>query len=772
MKKVYWFQELSRENLAQVGGKAGNLGELTNLKLPVPPGFVISAGTYFDFIKQQGIDAIIREKTSNLDREDSNALQKASEEIKKAFTKAKISDDLRYEIIRAYNKLCNTSFIPAEHEMKYVAVRSSATAEDLPEASFAGQQATFLNVKGGDEVVNAVKNCWASLFEARAIYYRKENNFDDLSVGLAAVVQLMIESETSGIMFTADPVYSDETKIIIEAGFGLGEAIVSGSITPDRYVVEKNTLKILEKEIAKQDRMITKQGTETKWFDVPEEMQELQKIKDALIVRLAEYGEKIEAHYKHPQDIEWAIQDNKVYIVQSRNITTLQKKATHEEKEIKPENQERNAILHGLGASPGIASGSVKIIHSSKQINEINTGDVLVTEMTSPDYVPAMKKATAIITNAGGITCHAAIVSRELGIPCIVGTKTATSTLTNEQVITVDASHGVVYDGKIELSEKSIKPDAIASSEPYIVTGTKVYVNLAQNELAEQIAFKQVDGVGLLRAEFMIAGMGKHPNLFVKEGREQEFVDALAENIRKVCQPFYPRPVVYRTNDFKSDEYRNLEGGSEFEPEEENPMIGYRGCFRYVKDPAVYKMELRAIKKVREEYGLKNLHLMIPFVRRTGELKHAKEIMNSEGLYQTRDFKLWIMVEVPSTVLILDDFIDIGIDGVSIGTNDLTQLILGVDRNSELVAEDFDERHAAVIKAIETVIKTSRKRGITCSVCGQAPSVYPEFAEKLVEFGVTSVSVNPDVIEKTRKIIAVAERKLLLETARKTSSEQ
>ncbi|NUN11756.1 phosphoenolpyruvate synthase [Candidatus Micrarchaeota archaeon] len=764
---VYWFNELTKSSLKEAGGKGANLGEMTQAGLPVPPGFAVSAQAYFDFIKANNLETIIKEKTQDLNREDSKELQKASEEIKNALIQSEVPSDIRYEIVKAYNKLCTTSFIPSESDFKYVAVRSSATAEDLPEASFAGQQATFLNIKGTNEVVIAVKKCWASLFEARAIYYRKEQGFDDLSVGLSAIVQLMVESEKSGIMFTADPFDSDDSKIVIEAGFGLGEAIVSGSVTPDRYVIDKASMKVLSKDVAKQERMIAKQGSTTEWVEVPEEIQEIQKLKENEITELAKYGKQIEEHYQHPQDIEWAVENGKVYIVQSRNITTLKKHETQASNQ-KQTNTTSKTILKGLGASPGIASGRVKIIHSAKEIDLVEKGDVLVTEMTSPDYVPAMKRAAAIVTDSGGMTCHAAIVSRELGIPAIVGSKTATSILKDGEEITVDATHGVVYEGTIELENKNTNNTVTqVSSEPYIVTGTKVYVNLAEVDLAEKVAAKQVDGVGLLRAEFMIAGMGKHPNALAKEGREQEFIDSLAENLRKVCQPFYPRQVVYRTNDFKSDEYRNLEGGEEFEPKEDNPMIGYRGCFRYVKDPTVFKMEMKAIKKVREEFGLKNLHVMIPFVRRTGELKHAIEIMNSEGLYRTRDFKLWIMVEVPSTVFILDSFIDVGIDGVSIGTNDLTQLILGVDRNSEIVAEDFDERHAAVIKAVESVIETCRRREITCSVCGQAPSVYPEFTEMLIKAGVTSVSVNPDVIEKTRKLIAMSEMKLLLNHARK-----
>jgi pyruvate,water dikinase len=427
-------------------------------------------------------------------------------------------------------------------------------------------------------------------------------------------------------------------------------------------------------------------------------------------------------------------------------------------------------LLQGLKASPGISIGPVRIVFDLKELYKVKQGDVLVTKMTTPDFVPAMKRACAIVTDEGGSTAHAAIVSRELGIPCIVGTQKATQVLKEDEVITVDALRGIVYEGKVDFGEKKKEAaggagSVVVANSP-IITGTKVYVNLAEPERAEEVAAQNVDGVGLLRAEFMIAGFGKHPKKIIEEGKQEEFIETLSKGLRRVCAAFYPRPVVYRATDFKTNEYRNLEGGAEFEPHEENPMIGFRGCFRYVKEPEVFKMELQAIKRVRETYGMKNLWLMIPFVRRTGELKHAKELMNDAGLYQTKDFKLWIMVEVPSTVFIIDNFLDVGIDGISIGSNDLTQLILGVDRDNPIVAEDFDERNEAVKVALKRVIDHCNARGVTSSLCGQAPSTYPEFAEMLVELGTTSMSVNPDVIDLTRKIVASAEQKLLLKKAR------
>ncbi|MFH0974085.1 MAG: phosphoenolpyruvate synthase, partial [Candidatus Micrarchaeota archaeon] len=631
----------------------------------------------------------------------------------------------------------------------------------------------------------------ASLFEARAIYYRVENGFEHVKVGLSAVVQKMIQSESSGVMFTADPVTGDRSKIIIEAGFGLGEAVVSGQITPDNYAVDKETLRITDKFIAQQEMMIIRLPSgKTDHADVPEEIQEKQKTSDDFIVQIAKFGRAIEKHYAYPQDIEWAIENGRVYITQSRAITTIKGKGEGTgfgaaAKSGTPANEaapaavvatkatdaknakDAKVILKGLGASPGIASGVVKLVTDKNQLAKITKGDILVTEMTSPDYVPAMKRASAIVTDAGGMTCHAAIVSRELGIPCIVGSKTATSVLKEGQTVTVDAKRGVVYDGKIALEAPAQSAATTAGTITVMggggyTTGTKIYVNIADADVAEKVAQKEVDGIGLLRAEFMIAGLGVHPNKLAKDGRSREFIDMLVENLRRICSAFDPRPVIYRANDFKTNEYRGLPGGEEFEPKEENPMIGYRGCFRYVLDPTVFKMEIEAIKKVRNEYGLKNLWLMIPFVRTVEEFEKCKQICEENGLPQNQDFKLGIMCEVPSTVIMAEEFCEAGVDFMSIGSNDLCQLTLGADRDSGIFAKYFDERDPSVMRSIKLVIERCHKHGIPCGICGQAPSVWPSVAEKLVEFGIDSMSVNPDVIERTRKIVASAENKVML----------
>ncbi len=773
-KYVKWFEELSKNDVGIVGGKGANLGEMTNNGFPVPPGFVVVADAYAYFLKENGLVELITEIIKNIDVNDTALLESASDKIQELIKSGTIPEDLKNEILENYHKLNEQ-----EGEEQFVAVRSSATAEDLPDASFAGQQATYLNVKGDEALLEAVKKDWASLFTARAIFYREQNGFDHMKVKLAAVVQKMVNSEKAGVMFTIDPVTNDMDTLVIEAAYGLGEVVVSGSVTPDTYKVNKKTLEITFKDIAKQTWMLVRdENGNNKKVDVPEEMQEAQKLTDEQVKELAQHGIKIEEHYHKPMDTEWAFEKGKFYIVQARPVTTIKKIAAEKKESSAPAEESEGVsidkaeeLVRGLPASPGLSIGPVKIIRSKDELPKVQVGDVLVTKMTSPDYVPAMKKAVAIVTDEGGMTSHAAIVSRELGIPCIVGTREATKKLEDGEKITVDATHGVVYKGVVAIGQR--RPERSEKEKPAFVeemylppTATKIYVNLAEPELAEKVAQMPVDGVGLLRAEFMIAGMGKHPKAFVEEGKQQEFIDKLAEKLRTFAAAFYPRPVVYRATDFKTNEYRNLAGGEKYEPEEDNPMIGYRGASRYIREPEVFKMELAAIKKVREKFKLKNLWLMIPFVRRVEELRKIKEIMADVGLKRNRDFQLWMMVEVPSAVLMLEDFIKEGIDGVSIGSNDLTQLTLGIDRDSTILGRDFDEREPAVLKAIRHTIKVGTKHGITVSICGQAPSVYPEFAEKLVEYGATSMSVNPDAVERTRKIVAAAEMRVLLKKMR------
>jgi len=1176
-KILVWFAEVGKGDIPLVGGKGANLGEMTQAGLPVPQGFIVTAEAYFDFLKANKLDQLVRKTLAGLDAEKTKDLNEAATLLQKAIQTHPLPKALVESIEKAYEEMHQGA----------VAVRSSATAEDLPDASFAGQQATFLNIEGNQQLIKAIRECWASLFEARAIYYRIANNFDHFKVGIAVPVQKMVESEISGIMFTADPVNSDLAKIVIDAGLGLGEAIVSGSVTPDHYVVDKAGLKILSKEVSQQEWQIVRgKDGKNKHISTPKDKLKGQKLTDKQIIQLAELGKKVEAHYAKPQDTEWAFEGGSFFMVQARPITTLKgQKAATDNQEKSPESPgqaisavDAEVLVSGAGASVGRASGPVKIIHSPREIDKVLAGDVLVTEMTSPDYVPAMKRAVAIVTDTGGRTCfagqtkiltnvgfirideiethaerdhlmvpsvdkhslklawkpilavlkrraktihvgvsqtnrslasklevtanhrfltfsnrqlveekignilnnnagvisitnlpalankqaddklgyllgaigtdgsiyrtrthgeiqfiqkdtpakkafinrvrssfsevfgyemrpylkkassgylrgrringqamayrcynkalayqfaeqeqalsttvleskpsfvrafvggaldgdgtysqnsnrlnffstephifepfitgclrlgvlpqvtpnreakniqlsegvneilkecsrlfgqaarvrsgsrlfaasqlisdivdkvnykgrikpyvkgnlyidaeklrkyvlpladesiqeqlkgildsdlrmlrakylgegsmtdvynltvadnhnyvvftenytpvvvansHAAIVSRELGIPCVVGTGTATHNLETGQMVTVDGHDGKVFKGKVGPHSPAVATSTslttpISARETMPVTGTKVYLNLAEPEKADEYAQLPVDGVGLLRAEFIIAGIGEHPKAMMASGRAKDYVKKLSQGIGTIAQAFHPRPVVYRATDFKTNEYRSLKGGEKYEEQESNPMIGYRGASRYIADPEEFALELEAIKAVRDGHDLKNLHLMIPVVRRVDEFCKIRDLIHKNGLRQSSDFKLWIMVEVPSTIFEIEKYIAEGIDGISIGSNDLTQLILGIDRDSAKLASQFDERYPAVMTAMTHVIKACRKGHVTSSICGQAPSAYPEVTEALVKAGITSVSVAPDVAISTRKLIASVEKRLLL----------
>ena len=745
--QILWFNQISKNDIAIAGGKGANLGEMTTAGIPVPNGFVVTATAYYNFLAKTSLKQKILTELSGLDFNDSAKLNEASKRIKTAVMEAELPSELAIQIKEYYHNLCG------EHD-RLVAVRSSATAEDLPDASFAGQQETYLNVTGWKEVVKNVQKCWASLFESRAIFYRSDRGFSHFKIGIAVPVQLMVQSEVSGIMFTVNPMTNNREEISIEAAWGLGQPVVSGEVTPDQYLVDKKSEKITFKHLSKQTWQMTLAGN----IAVSRDYQEIQKLSDAKVKELAKLGAHIEKHYGRPQDIEWGMEDKKLYIVQSRPVTTLKQTNLSEEAQSLDSNQEAIILLTGLSASPGIASGPVRIVKSPAEIGIVKQGDVLVAEMTNPDYVPAMRKACAIVTDSGGKTSHAAIVSRELGVPAIVGSGKATMVLKDGMVITVDGTHGQIYQGNIVIQNKVTE---VAGSLQHIKTATKVYVNLAEPQLAEDMAKRNVDGVGLLRAEFIIANIGTHPKKFIKEKRTHEFVKMLADDLEKFAKAFEDRPVVYRFTDFKTNEYRSLKGGDEFEGEEPNPLIGFRGAGRYIEDPQVFNLEIEAIKIVRNKKGYKNLHVMIPFVRTVEQLREVKKLISAGGLRRSGMFKLWMMVEIPSNVILLDDFIDEGIDGVSIGTNDLTMLTLGVDRDNAKVAGVYNELDSAVLWSLEKIVTTCKKRKITCSVCGQAPSEYPELVEKFVKWGATSVSVSPDVVEKTRGIVYHAEHKLI-----------
>jgi len=769
---MLWFDEIGKEDVPLVGGKSASLGEMTSkTKVPIPYGFALTAGAYRLFLKKNGLDRKIADSLKALrDPNDTATLQKVGAEIRKIINSAPMPKELEKVIVDAYQELA------AREKVKnpFVAIRSSATAEDLPDASFAGQQETYLNISGAKDVVEKVRECFASLFTDRAIFYRVQKGFDHLSIALSAIVQMMCYSESSGVVFTIDPTNGDDSVVMIEANYGLGEYVVQGRVTPDDYYVEKKTLKIARKNIPSKTVMLvqkTEGGTEEK--PVPDSLKNRQVITDDEVVELAKYALTIEEHYGRPMDIEWGLdkQTGKLLILQARPETVWSlKKAPIEQKAGIV--TEKKILVKGLPASPGIASGKVHLIPSVEHVSEFQPGEILVTEMTAPDWVPAMKKAKAIVADSGGMTCHAAIVSRELGIPCIVGSKNGTQVLSTGMDVTVDAKSGIVYEGIIsEAANPQPQGVAFSSQSSFSeapVTGTKILVNLGEPELAEKVAQLPVDGVGLLRMEFIVNDhIRKHPMWLIETKHPEEFVDKLAEGLATFCRAFRPRPVVLRFSDFKTNEYAKLEGGEKYESaiKEANPLLGFRGASRYTdpKYEPAFKLEIAAVKKVRNEMGLKNLWCMIPFNRTVDEFVKVRELMQREGLRQDEDFKLWIMAEVPSNVILADEFCKAGVDGFSIGSNDLTMLILGADRDNEVLAPLFDERNLAVKRAVKDLIDTAHQYGKTVSICGQAPSVYPEFTRFLVESSIDSISVNPDAVVQTRRLVAQVEQRLLLE---------
>ena len=764
-KKIVDVNELHVEDVPFVGGKGANLGELTNAGFPVPEAFVLTTVAYDYFIEKSKIFEKIEKELDGIDRNSDDSLTAASDRIRQLFEECEIPADLKKEIKSKYNLLF------PKGKMGFVAVRSSATAEDLPDASFAGQQETYLNVKDEDDLYDKIRKCWSSLFTARAIAYREKQGYSHSEVKLAVVVQRMVNSEFSGIMFTVDP-NSGAKQIVIEAGYGLGEAIVGGEVTPDTYVVDKQKMEVVKKRISTQTwKYVRGKNGGCEKQDMPGDMIKAQKIPDERIQEVAEIGRQIEIHYNKPMDMEWCVEDNKAYIVQARPITATGNSATNES--VGTGISSDAIVASGLGASPGLATGKVIIYDTNMSLDSIKEGDILVTKMTMPDMVPAMSRAAGIVTDEGGMTCHAAIISRELGTPCVVGTGNATEILKDGMDVTVDGTTGTVYKGIIAKKSEASQQAASASctcAEYVPITGTKVMVNMSMPAKAEEVAKLQCDGVGLMRSEFLFTNyIGEHPCAVIEDGRAQELIDKLADGISKVARAFYPRPVVLRTSDFKTNEYHDMKGGADYEPNEDNPMIGWRGCSRYVSDSyrEAFMCELKAIKKARDELGFKNLNMMLPFVRTIDEVEQITEMMKSVGLRRGKDFKLYFMAEIPVNIFMADEFCKY-CDAFSIGSNDLTQLTMGCDRDSDILGHMgyFDERNEGVKRAIAQLIKVAHENGKFVSICGQGPSVYPEFTEFLVEQGIDCISLNPDTFNKTKRIIASAEQKIMLRDLR------
>jgi len=785
---VIWFEGLRKTDIPSVGGKNANLGEMTSAGLPVPPGFAITAYSYKKFIEDTGIATriydIINETMTTPD--DPAQGEIASKKIRKLIESTRMPKDIEKAIKSAYEELCK------KLKMKdvFVAVRSSATAEDLADASFAGQQETFLNVKGADEVIANTVKCWSSLFTPRAMFYRNEKGFAHEKVFISVGVQKMVNSRAAGVIFTLNPVTGDTSQIVIEGNYGLGEAVVSGSVTPDDFVVDKESLKVTEKRLAKKTVQYIRDPKtgNTVHADVPREKQEQPCINDEEIHKLAELAKRIEQHYGKPQDIEWAIDrdipyPSNIFIVQSRPETVwsakLEQVPAGGEAEEAKKPEELKVVVKGIAAGRrSFGAGTAKVVANPQEAAKVmQKGDVLVTDMTNPDYVPFMKLAGAIVTDKGGVTCHAAIVSRELGIPCVVGTENATQLMKTGKQYTVDSRSGVVYEGimKTLTQQLSSAAGAVAGSaaiatgvfQSVPTTATKIYMNLGVPEKVEEYKDLPFEGIGLMRIEFILASyIGEHPMRFVETGQSQKFVDKLAEGIATVARGIQPRPVVVRFSDFKTNEYRELKGGEKYEIVEANPMLGWRGCSRYISKwyEKAFRLECQAIVKCRTEWGLKNVWVMLPVVRTLWETKAVLEIMRQEGLERSKDFKVWFMAETPSIAILADEFSKLA-DGFSIGSNDMTQGILMIDRDSERLGlmGYFDERDPAVKRILAHLIRVAHENGATVSICGEGPSNLPDFAEFLVRVGIDSISVNNDAVIATKKLVASVEQKIIME---------
>ena len=764
-QEVVWAQNIGKEDIPLVGGKGANLGEMIGVGLPVPPAFVVSAPAFHAFLTGAGVADKLFADLAKLDVEDSKALREASEAARAVVLKSKMPESLEKKVREAYRSLAKSEGVAEP----LVAVRSSATAEDLPEASFAGQQDTYLNIRGEDALLEHVQKCWASLYTPRAIYYRVKHDFPHEKVAIAVVVQVMVDAAKAGVMFTKHPSTGADVSLI-EAAWGLGEGVVSGNVTPDTYEVAPDGKVVNERVSSKETMYVRGKNDRTVVEPVPADMRAKRVLSADELKQLAKLGRAIEKHYGTPQDIEWAIdKQGRLNVLQARPITTLPGGSGGGAKRSAGAGSQGagKQLLSGLGASPGVAVGKVALITNVEELEKCGQGDILVTTMTTPDMVPAMRRAAAIVTDEGGMTCHAAIVSRELGVPAVVGTKKGTKTLQDGAVITVDGEKGTVLEGgQVPKQEagapvQRAAPPSVGAVKP--LTATQVKVNISMPEAIDRALATDPDGVGLLRIEHIVLGLGKHPLTFIRGGKEDEYVDYLVKSIKIVAEPMFPRQVWVRTLDAPTDEFRAMEGGQD-EPHEHNPMLGWRGIRRGIEQPELLRAEFKAIRKLLDD-GVTNVGIMLPLVQHPLEIRKAKEIARSVGVEPHKDCEFGIMIEIPAAALVIDELLDEGLDFVSFGTNDLTQYTLAVDRNNENVAKLYSEFHPAVGKLIEMTIRACRARGVQTSICGQAGS-NPKFVEKLIGWGITSVSANIDALARVREMIARTEQRMILDRSR------
>ncbi|MCT8336749.1 phosphoenolpyruvate synthase [Methanoculleus sp. Afa-1] len=759
MPNVLWLEEIKKEDINSVGGKGASLGEMTAIGLPVPKAFVVTAQAFRKFLIETGIEEELFRRLERLDVDDNGALESVSKDVQGLVLSVEMPDQIREEIVAAYDRMGEDGTV--------VAVRSSATAEDLPDASFAGQQDTFLNILGETDLLEAVQQCWASLYGARAIYYRSKQGFDDRSVNIAVVVQELIRSEKSGVMFTSHPV-TGEPLTIVEGSWGLGEAVVSGSVSPDNYVFDLRSERVVDRLIAEKEIMIVPEGKRgTKTVTLSAKQRTAPVLSDAEVARLATLGKIAEDHYGIPQDVEWAIVGDVFFILQSRPITTIKRPEIPHGGSAEQQKSSLGVVLvEGQGASPGVVSGRVVIVRDVKDTSAVKDGDIMVTKMTNPDMVPAMRRVSAIVTDEGGMTCHAAIVSRELGTPAVVGTKKATKLLRDGQVVTVDGEKGIIYEGAVAAPAAAAPAAApAAAAATPVITGTLVKVNVSLPEAAQRAAATGADGVGLLRIEHLILGLAKTPGWYIEHDAEEEFIAELYGGIKTVLDAFPGKPVWVRTLDAPTDEFRNMEGGEE-EPFEHNPMLGWRGIRRDLRSPEQFRLQVEAFKRLWAA-GYDNLGVMFPMVNHPNEFTQARAMMKEWGV-DVENATLGVMIEVPGSALMVEEFIQAGIRFASFGTNDLIQYTLAIDRNNENVADMYQPKHPAVLRLIDYAIGVCRENGVECSICGQAGSD-PEMVTWLVEHGISSVSANIDAVPRIREAVARKERQILLDAARRNA---
>ena len=761
VRRVVWFEDLGLGQLDEVGGKGANLGELAGAGFPVPPGFVITASAQLQAMAGAGCREELRaavDVARSLAADPAELAARAAA-LRTTVQEAGIPGDLAEQITLAVEQLGPD---------RPLAVRSSATGEDTAGTSFAGMHESYVDVVGVDQVLRRVLDCWMSLYGERAIAYRAEQGIT-AEPAIAVVVQRAVRAERSGVLFTVDPLSGRDDVVVIEGSWGLGESVVSGAVEPDTYRVDARTLVVLDARIGTKDACVSLgSGGELVHGPTDRARAAERLLSDEEVGDLARLGVRVASHYRRPMDVEWVIAEGRTWLVQARPMTGPRAERSEPAPAI-GEDGTAGPVWRGLAAAAGRASGRVRILTTPQEGALLEPGEVLVAPMTSPDWVPTIRRAAALVTERGGLTCHAAIVARELGVPCVVGVHDATTALAAGTLVTVDGDRGTVTPGAAPPASAATPAPTLVPAVAVEALGTRIYVNLALADQAEAAAAAAVDGVGLLRAELLVADAlgGVHPRELLARGERRKLVDRLTSSLLRITRPFGTRPVVYRSIDFRTNEFRGLEGGERFEPVESNPMIGYRGCYRYVREPDLFGLELEVLARVREETP--NLHLMIPFVRTAWELEACLDLVEASALGRQRGLHRWVMAEVPSVVHRLPEYAAMGIDGVSIGSNDLTQLILGVDRDSAACADLFDASDAAVLDAIEQIIDRCRSLGLTSSLCGQAPTNDPAFAEHLVRFGIGSISVDPSAVPRLRAVVGAAERRLLLDGARAAS---